>query len=203
MVPFQKSVTNAPFAIRVMAVRVLLKHDDGSELDIALFAPSGNYILLSTNNFNGATSMSLSLWDGGALAASGATGLPIPIECYIPEGSSEAWLGLPIATGVQVSSLAGFYNENPNGTWTLGIFDDTSGNAGELFGLELEFVGPDCDLDFNNDGLFPDDQDVVDFVSVLAGASCSTCDDIDFNNDGLFPDDQDLTDFLAAMAGAC
>lgn len=67
------------------------------------------------------------------------------------------------------------------------------------------FVGaPACDaIDFNGDGLFPDDQDLVDFLSVLAGGACSTgtCNDIDFNNDGLFPDDNDLVAFLTVLAG--
>lgn len=61
-----------------------------------------------------------------------------------------------------------------------------------------------CDsIDFNGDALFPDDQDLIDFLAVLAGGACSTeaCSDIDFNNDGLFPDDSDLIAFLAVLAG--
>jgi len=68
-------------------------------------------------------------------------------------------------------------------------------------------LAPVCDtIDFNSDGLFPDDSDLVDFLSVLAGGPCSTgtCNDIDFNNDGLFPDDSDLIAFLRVLAGgAC
>jgi hypothetical protein len=63
---------------------------------------------------------------------------------------------------------------------------------------------PPCDsIDFNADSLFPDDQDLIDFLSVLAGGACSTntCSDIDFNNDGLFPDDNDLLAFLTVLAG--
>jgi hypothetical protein len=61
-----------------------------------------------------------------------------------------------------------------------------------------------CDsIDFNGDALFPDDSDLIDFLSVLAGGACSTgaCNDIDFNNDGLFPDDTDLIAFLRVLAG--
>jgi hypothetical protein len=30
-----------------------------------------------------------------------------------------------------------------------------------------------CDsIDFNNNGVFPEDQDVIDFFNVLAGAAC-------------------------------
>jgi hypothetical protein len=64
--------------------------------------------------------------------------------------------------------------------------------------------GPTCDsIDFNNDSLFPDDQDLIDFLSVLAGGPCSTstCNDIDYNNDDLFPDDGDLIAFLRVLAG--
>jgi hypothetical protein len=58
-------------------------------------------------------------------------------------------------------------------------------------------------IDFNGDGLFPDDNDLIDFLSVLAGGPCSTgsCGSIDFNNDGLFPDDNDLVTFLRVLAG--
>ncbi|HEX2839314.1 MAG TPA: hypothetical protein VHN77_14445 [Phycisphaerales bacterium] len=65
-----------------------------------------------------------------------------------------------------------------------------------------------CDIDFNNDELFPDTQDIADLIAVFAGAECPTgpglCDGIDFNGDGLFPDTQDIADFLTAFAGgAC
>jgi hypothetical protein len=34
--------------------------------------------------------------------------------------------------------------------------------------------GGQCDdIDFNNDGLFPDDSDLISFLSVLAGGACS------------------------------
>jgi hypothetical protein len=64
--------------------------------------------------------------------------------------------------------------------------------------------GPVCgSIDFNGDGLFPDDSDLIDFLSVLAGGPCSTgtCGSIDFNGDGLFPDDNDLIAFLRVLAG--
>jgi hypothetical protein len=59
-----------------------------------------------------------------------------------------------------------------------------------------------CDtLDFNGDGVYPDDRDVVDFLNQFAGGGCSNCSDIDFNNDGVFPDDRDLTSFFTVLAG--
>lgn len=57
------------------------------------------------------------------------------------------------------------------------------------------------DIDFNNNQVVPEDQDVIDFFNVLAGATCTTCNDIDFNNNDVFPEDQDVIDFLTVVAG--
>jgi hypothetical protein len=79
--------------------------------------------------------------------------------------------------------------------------------AGGSFGARLGMTGmyETClvDLDFNNDGLFPDDTDLVVLLATLSGASCAGCDSIDINRDGLFPDDADLVAFLDALAGGC
>jgi hypothetical protein len=62
--------------------------------------------------------------------------------------------------------------------------------------------GAGCDsIDFNNNGVFPEDQDVVDFFDVLAGGACGACNDVDFNNNGVFPEDQDVVDFFTVLAG--
>jgi uncharacterized repeat protein (TIGR01451 family) len=60
------------------------------------------------------------------------------------------------------------------------------------------------DIDFNNNQVFPEDQDVIDFFNVLAGGDCSlgnTCSDIDFNNNTVFPEDADVIDFFNVLAG--
>jgi cytochrome c peroxidase len=69
-------------------------------------------------------------------------------------------------------------------------------------------LGCGCDpIDFNRDGVYPDDQDVLDFFNVLAGAPCPTTDvslpacDIDFNNNGVFPEDEDVLDFFNVLSG--
>lgn len=60
-----------------------------------------------------------------------------------------------------------------------------------------------CDIDFNNDGVFPDTLDVDDFISVFSGGPCSTgcCDGIDFNGDGVFPDSLDSDLFVEVFGG--
>ncbi|HYF13432.1 MAG TPA: hypothetical protein VD971_00005, partial [Phycisphaerales bacterium] len=72
---------------------------------------------------------------------------------------------------------------------------DGTPTTGEIYWDDISYVqlpsGPACDsIDFNGDGLFPDNQDLQDFLDVFGGGACSTgtCGDLDFNNDGLFPD---------------
>lgn len=64
---------------------------------------------------------------------------------------------------------------------------------------------PRCDgIDFNRNTVFPEDQDIIDFFSVLSGGACSTgpsCSDGDFNNNGMHPEDADVIDFLDVLAG--
>ncbi|HLP86220.1 MAG TPA: LamG domain-containing protein [Phycisphaerales bacterium] len=86
---------------------------------------------------------------------------------------------------------------------------DASGNnrnAGAVgsptFGANAPAAITCCDdIDFNNNGVFPEDQDVIDFFNVLAGADCPACNDIDFNNNSVFPEDQDVIDFFNVLAG--
>ncbi len=88
----------------------------------------------------------------------------------------------------------------------VGLYDFTTpGHRYDNFSL----VSPPpavCDpIDFNGDGLFPDTQDIADFLSVFAGGPCPTgpgqCGDIDFNNDGLFPDTTDIDSLLRVFSG--
>lgn len=98
-----------------------------------------------------------------------------------------------------------------NGTWPGVYRCIATGPCGSVTSdpVLISPPPPGCDsLDFNNDSLFPDDSDLIDLLSVLAGGPCSNdppagtgCNDIDFNNDGLFPDDSDLIAFLRVLAG--
>jgi hypothetical protein len=82
----------------------------------------------------------------------------------------------------------------------------TGGGAGAGIEVDhLQFSSQGCDsIDFNNNTVFPEDQDVIDFFNVLAGGPCSpgnNCNDIDFNNNTVFPEDQDVIDFFNVLAG--
>lgn len=81
----------------------------------------------------------------------------------------------------------------------LGITLDTNNNT-----IPDGCEGLCTDIDFNNNGVYPEDQDLIDYFRELGGAGdCPfpACDTIDFNRDQVFPDDRDLIDFLTVLAG--
>jgi hypothetical protein len=80
-------------------------------------------------------------------------------------------------------------------------FVRTTGACGPSACLSVSVTTGRGNVDFNNNGVFPEDQDVIDFFDVIAGGVCPTCDSIDFNGDGIFPDDRDVTDLFAVLAG--
>jgi hypothetical protein len=86
------------------------------------------------------------------------------------------------------------------GRVVIGVNPLESGTLGATTVYRVEY--DICDsVDFNNNEVFPEDQDIVDFFSVLAGGDCPTCNDVDFNNNGVFPEDQDIIDFFRILAG--
>jgi hypothetical protein len=79
-------------------------------------------------------------------------------------------------------------------------------NVNDLGTALLVFDANQCnDIDFNNDGLFPDTSDIDEFLAVFSGAPCQNdppgCDSIDFNRDELFPDTTDIDTYLRVFAG--
>jgi plastocyanin len=125
-------------------------------------------------------------------------------------GSAESW-----DSGL-IFSIPHTYDHTFN---TVGVFhyycsihgfDNLDGTAGGMAGtITVLPGGPTCDsVDFNRDDLFPDTQDITDFLALFAGSPCPTdppvgngCNDVDFNNDGLFPDTLDIEAFLSVFAG--
>jgi hypothetical protein len=112
----------------------------------------------------------------------------------------QAWLNTPSTNHGWL--LRG--NET-TGRSTRQLASSEAEDADQRPSLRVTFTPPPTcgSIDFNGDGLFPDDNDLVDFLVVLAGGTCSTpsCGTIDFNGDGLFPDDNDLIAFLRVLAG--
>lgn len=100
----------------------------------------------------------------------------------------------------QPTPPAGTFRDDPN----LSMGQRNRLSPGDIASLQIMYGAPCDSIDFNRDGLFPDDLDLIDFLSVLAGGPCSTgdlCGGIDFNNDDIFPSDEDLVAYLRVLAG--
>jgi hypothetical protein len=59
-----------------------------------------------------------------------------------------------------------------------------------------------CDYDFNNDGVFPSEADLVSFMGALAGSNCVNCDTVDINRNGVFPETEDIVAFFRVLSGS-
>lgn len=89
---------------------------------------------------------------------------------------------------------------NADGTMTVVLAEDNT----PFFAIARITPQSQCDgIDFNRNGVFPENQDVIDFFTTLAGGPCPYVEpcDIDFNNNTVFPEDQDVIDFFATLAG--
>jgi subtilisin-like proprotein convertase family protein len=111
-----------------------ITHTACADLDITLKSPAGTIVTLTTDNggtldnvFNG------TLWDdqanpGGQVPYSSNNGL-VTDHAYVNNT-----LASPL---VPEEGLAAFIGEDPNGTWTLTISDDASGDIGNLASWSL------------------------------------------------------------------
>jgi hypothetical protein len=120
------------------------------------------------------------------------------------DAEGEQWA--PMGTGR--TSIVYALSTLPSGELVAGGSFSTAGGVVAPYIARWGCVSTCDGIDFNNNSVFPEDADVIDFFNVLAGGECSTgaglCNDIDFNNNGVFPEDADVIDFFNVLAGgAC
>jgi hypothetical protein len=201
--------SNAAFTNSGGASDVELAHSDNDALDISVpVSPATNPTSLTNFATDHAARLAISTYDfaqGVNPGVFGDTTGSGTIEAYklfdsagtntaggnavaadIASGTGSLTLVLSAVDPAVSATYSGITNNRYRGP-SLVIF------PGAIAGCD--------DIDFNNDEVFPDDQDVVDFFNVLAGADCPLCNDIDFNNNGVFPEDQDVIDFFNVLAG--
>jgi hypothetical protein len=142
----------------------------------------------------------------------------VPVTIYHSTSEANASVTLFVG-GVENATVQLPINPNPNAveffaaqpvnvTFPAGVSTlRVVSNRTQGFVLQTIILGGCDDIDFNRNGIFPEDQDVIDYFNTLAGAPCpynpgpwDGC-DIDFNNNGVFPEDQDVIDFFTTLAG--
>ncbi len=170
----------------------------GSVFNAAPPRPSLLEPITTITAFEGETVQLRIATDPGASVQWGPFGSPL-VDGPRPDGSILEGANSPMLTIHNARRSA-------TGTYNVTVWLATPYWPCPQFGLlastSLTILPRPCDsIDFNNNTIFPESQDLIDFFTVLAGADCPTCNDIDFNNNDVFPEEQDIIDFLTALAG--
>ena len=148
----------------------------------------------------------------GPTATNGCVGrfVTLSVQATSASGMAYQWrrAGVPLDTEEHASASTATLMLYLDSVDDAGRYDCViSNDCGSVLtaSAQVNVANSCCDsIDFNANGVYPEDQDVIDFLNVLAGATCATCNDIDFNNNGVYPEDGDVMDFFYVLAGgAC
>ncbi|MCG8404367.1 MAG: proprotein convertase P-domain-containing protein [Phycisphaerales bacterium] len=109
-----------------------ITHTFAADLDIFLTSPEGTIVTLTTDNGGGNDDVfDGTVWDDDA---GDDPTEPEPVtDSSFANNATET----PLAPE---EALAAFIGEDPNGTWTLSVRDDTNGDTGSLDGWTLELT---------------------------------------------------------------
>jgi len=111
-----------------VSATVSITHNNAAHLDLFLTSPTGTRIDLATDIGNGLANLYQdTTFDDHAL-------VPISDVTLPPSGTPLSGSVIP------EGALGDFLGENPNGTWTLTVVDDTGGTTGTLDGWQLHLT---------------------------------------------------------------
>src|SRR4051795_6907610 len=123
-----------PFLLK-LNVQTFLPHTFPGDLDVTLTSPAGTVIKLTTDNggtndnvFNGTT------WDDDADPGSTLPYAVAPLQ--VVDHTYVTNVLAPLLT--PEGHLGAFIGEDPNGTWTLTVVDDSGIDVGSLNGWSLD-----------------------------------------------------------------
>jgi hypothetical protein len=187
-----------------IAIPVVFRHSGGSG-----GAPAGEWMRMAYS--------SATVWPTATSSLTGSVGWVQSSQALQPSGHvpglaptvfRQAHL-LSAASDARVLSISVVRHRTSYISWQTGPADNGSHRTMEptIVPAFVFITGSACDsIDLIRDTIFPDLQDITDFVGVFAGGPCPTpsCNDIDFNNDGAFPDTEDIESLVSVFAGgAC
>jgi subtilisin-like proprotein convertase family protein len=131
-------VAGAPTYLADANLTTFITHTFPGDLDITVTSPAGTVVTLTTDNagtdddvFNG------TVWDDDANPAG-----QVPYVTNNGLVTDHAYaIGVLASPLVPEEALGAFIGENPNGTWTLTISDDTAADGGSLNSWSLDLTG--------------------------------------------------------------
>ncbi|MDX2000523.1 MAG: IPTL-CTERM sorting domain-containing protein [Thermoanaerobaculia bacterium] len=118
-----------------------LRHSFPADLDVTLKSPAGTIVTLTSDNGNGNDHV----FDGTSWDDDANPGGPVPYVTNAGLVTDHPYSNGVTATPlVPEEALAAFLGENPNGTWTLTVSDDLSGDGGVLNGWSIAVTTCSC-----------------------------------------------------------
>ncbi|HRK83171.1 MAG TPA: MopE-related protein, partial [Saprospiraceae bacterium] len=137
--PSTISVSSVPGTITNLKVTITnLTHSFPVDIDMVLFGPTGAHSIIFTDAIGGSGGITNRTYTFQAGAPALATsGFPAS-GTYGVAGSSYNGIGTPSA--VSNTGLGVFNGTNPNGTWSLYVYDDATGDAGSIGSWSMEIT---------------------------------------------------------------
>jgi len=155
IIPNQGQATNYPSTLNVSGIsgsasKVVvaikqLTHTFPEDIDLLLVGPAGQKVLLMSDAGAGNAVSGVNLTFDDAASA-------LPFSTVISSGTYHGTdyppgdtFPSPAPTGPYGTNLSAFNGTNPNGTWSLYVFDDAAGDAGRIDGgwtLNIQTAAP-------------------------------------------------------------
>jgi uncharacterized repeat protein (TIGR01451 family) len=135
------AVAGAGTSICKVVLTTNITHTFSADMDITLTSPAGTVVTLTTDNGAGNdNTFAGTVWDDDANPA-GA----VPYVTNNGVATDHAYVNLTTATPLVVEeSMGAFMGENPNGTWSLSVSDDLTGDTGTINSWSLDFTTCTC-----------------------------------------------------------
>ena len=138
--PYPSTIAVSGIAGTIIDLRVNItnfSHTWPNDVDMVLFGPTGAHSVIFTDAIGGSggvTGRNYTFASGAS--ALPTTGFPASGTYGVVNGGSYTGTGTPSA--VTNTGLGAFNGTNPNGTWSLYVFDDAGGDVGSIGGWSLE-----------------------------------------------------------------
>jgi subtilisin-like proprotein convertase family protein len=143
--PYPSTITVSGLANPVTRLTVTLSnlvHTFPSDLDLLLVGPGGQKVMLMSDagGSTGVNGVNLTFDDAAADLLPSTNALTSGTYRPTNYGSTNDVLGSPAPAAPHGSALSAFNGLSANGTWSLYVWDDASGDSGSLGGWRLTFT---------------------------------------------------------------
>jgi subtilisin-like proprotein convertase family protein len=139
--PYPSTIAVSGLTGAVSNVRVTitnLAHDYPSDIDMVLFGPTGAHSIIFTDAIGTA-----SVTNRTYTFQTGATVLPLtgsPASGTYGVVNGSAWSGTGTPSAVNNTGLGAFNGTDPNGTWSLYVYDDVAQDGGSIGSWSLQIT---------------------------------------------------------------